>query len=281
MSTERAARTPSASPSTNSVEPPPMSTTRNGGRGGAEPWAAAARVQRGGGAEEGQLGLLVAGDDVGRLAEGGDAPCPRSRRGWRRPGWRWWPPCAPPSRPRSRAGAAYSASTRRVRSMASGASRPVASTPCAEPDDLHPAQQVGVRAVGRDVGDQQADRVGAAVDRGDPGHASSSRLGAGAGRPPLPHLGDRAVADRVDARPGGERVPGQGVQALDPVGHAAGGRSGWAARRGRRGWPGRRRARRGSRPASSGSVASSSCHSRIRPADSSRLAAAVARGQVR
>ena len=40
----------------------------------------------------------------------------------------------------------------------------------AEPHDLHLAVQVDERArLGVDVGDEQADRVGAAVDRGDPG----------------------------------------------------------------------------------------------------------------
>ena len=50
--------------------------------------------------------------------------------------------------------------------------------------------------------------------------------GARPGRPPLPHALDRAVADRIDPRPGGQRVPGQRVQALDPVGHPAGGAAG-------------------------------------------------------
>ena len=87
-------------------------------------------VERGGGAEEGQLRLLAAGDrrpaagrgwprtivlEVGAVGgvaggAGGDHPDRRSRRG------------------RARL-AAYSASTTRVRSIASGASRPVASTP--------------------------------------------------------------------------------------------------------------------------------------------------------
>ena len=181
--------------------------------------------------------------------EGGDAPCPRSRRGWRRPGWRWWPPCAP----RSRRARGRRRRTRRAPAGCArsppGASRPVASTPW-------PSRTISIRRsrsvcapVGRDVGDQQADRVGAAVDRGDA--ASRAVLGGwahGPGRPPLPHLLDRAVADRVDPGPGGQRVRGEGVQALDPVGHAAGASSGWAARRGRRGWPGRPRARPGSRP---------------------------------
>ena len=47
--------------------------------------------------------------------------------------------------------------------------------------------------------------------------------GARPGGPPLAHLLDGAVTDRVDPGAGGQGVPGQGVQALDPVGHSAGG----------------------------------------------------------
>ena len=62
------------------------------------------RVQRGGGAEEGQLRLLAPGD----RRPGG---CPRvastmssKSPGWPRRGSRWWRPSGPPSAPRSRAG---------------------------------------------------------------------------------------------------------------------------------------------------------------------------------
>ena len=108
-----------------------------------------------------------------------------------------------------------------------------------EPHDLHPAHDVGQQAVVTDVGDEQAQRVGAAVDGGHPrpdavAHgalpASVASLGRvrGVGRAgvPLPpgveHL-ERLVAERVDPGPGGERVGDQHVQALDPGRHAAGG----------------------------------------------------------
>ncbi len=129
MSTERAARTPWVSPSTNSVDPPPMSTTRKGGRGGATPWAAAAASR----------------DAVAPMKESSASSVPSTTSGP-------WPRTSTTmsskserlaaSRvalvatirtavaPRFRAWAAYSTRTVRVRSMASGASRPVASTPC-------------------------------------------------------------------------------------------------------------------------------------------------------
>ena len=171
MSTDRAARTPPASPSTNSVEPPPMSTTRNGGRGGGAAVRRRGGVERGGGAEEGQLGLLAARDDVRRLPErgqhhllevravGGVAGGAGGDHAHRRR-----PELAGLARRTRRA-------PTRVRSIASGASRPVASTPW-------PSRTTSIRRsrsvcapVGRDVGDEQPDGVGAAVDGGDPGHA--------------------------------------------------------------------------------------------------------------
>ena len=132
------------------------------------------RLQRRGRAEEGELRLLAAGDDVGQPAQrrphhllevvpvggvpggaGGDhahAVGARARARCRR------------TRP-ARRGCARS--PRR-------ASRPVASTPW-------PSRTTSIRRtrsvappVGRDVGDEQADGVGAAVDRRDPGHAAPS-----------------------------------------------------------------------------------------------------------
>ena len=168
--------------------------------------------------------------DVRAAAERGQHHVLEVLRGWRRRGSRSWRPSAPPSAPRSRAWSAYSASTCRVRSIASGASRPVASTPCAQPHDLHAAQQVGVRPGRRDVGDQQADGVGAAVDRGDPvtapglsaraRRADASRESPSgpaarrAGSPPLPHALDRAVTDRVDPGPAASACPASACRHL-------------------------------------------------------------------
>ena len=43
------------------------------------------------------------------------------------------------------------------------------------------------------------------------------------GRPPLPQQVEHLVAERVDPAALRQRLAGQDVQALDPVGHAAGG----------------------------------------------------------
>ena len=98
---------------------------------------------------------------------------------------------------------------------------------------------------GVDVRDEQTDGVGPAVDRSHTSHAAQPAIAA---TPPAPDprparaagvrrarqqvqrsgrhgsrdQRERLVAERVDARPGGERVRDQHVQALDPVRHAAG-----------------------------------------------------------
>ena len=147
------------------------------------------------------------------------------------------------STPSARHCSAYSRARRSVRAIASGAMTPVRSTPC-------PSRTISIRrttsvepAVVADVGDEQADRVGAAVDRGDAGpdavaHGAlpasvvsrSSRAaapGASAEQGCRCHHGvehrERLVAERVDPGPGGERVGDEHVQALDPGRHAAGG----------------------------------------------------------
>ena len=69
-----------------------------------------------------------------------------------------------------------------------------------------------------------AHRGHAARSRPPPSPSSpASPLGrdAGARRPPLAELVERLVAERVHARPGGQRVRDGDVQALDPVGHPA------------------------------------------------------------
>ena len=135
--------------------------------------------------------LLVAGDDLGRRRRARRAPpstkssrlaASRARRGARRTG-----PCAAPSTrmrcrhsrarpsgcaraPRRRAGRCGRRPRRAARSP-SRASRSVE------------------RAVGVDVGDEQPDRVGAAVDRGDAGHSSTCTHG-----PSAHHSGSSARA---------------------------------------------------------------------------------------
>ena len=94
----------SASPSTNSVEPPPMSTTRYGG--GSDPGSAASSD---GGAGEGQRPLLVPADDLRRSTPSdGRDPGRRSRPGWSRRGWRRSRRTAARRSPASRAASAYS-----------------------------------------------------------------------------------------------------------------------------------------------------------------------------
>ena len=75
----------------------------------------------------------------------------------------------PPPPPGRRTGSAYSRDIASVRSMATGSIRPGAVDAVPEPDDLHAPQDVGERP-GRavDVRDEEADRVGAAVDRPHP-----------------------------------------------------------------------------------------------------------------
>ncbi len=112
-----------------------------------------------------------------------------------------------------------------------------------EPDDA----RLAARSTCGQVGDQQLDGVGAAVDRGDPAHAGSA---SGATHGPSDHhspsLASDLVTEQVDARPGGQRVGGQDVQALHPA--SASRRRRPPRARGRRraplGRPGRPRGRR-------------------------------------
>ena len=97
----------------------------------------------------------------------------------------------------------------------------------AETDHLHLAYDVAAGA-GRhvEVGHEQPQRVGAAVEGGDAGHEVSavrSTVDAGTARPPLTQLVEHLVAQRVHAATLGQRLRGEHVQALDPVGHATGG----------------------------------------------------------
>ena len=96
---------------------------------------------------------------------------------------------------------------------------------------------------------------------------------------PVEHL----VAERVHAAALGQRLAGEHVQALHPVGHAAGRDAGDLRHvadraRGRRGRP---RAPRRYAAARSGSLASRSLISRIRPEASRVPISDAARGQVR
>ena len=155
---------------------------------------------------------------------------------------------------------------RSVRSSASGGEPAGAVDALPEPHDLHPASDVGeprrrrptsatssrIELVPQSIA---ATRVTRRPPRrlrahGPAAHQSGSSV-------------ERLVAERVHAGPGGERVRDQHVQALDPVGHAAGGDAGDLGhvaelRRARRGSPrarprtaraarGRRRAARSSR----------------------------------
>ena len=133
---------------------------------------------------------------------------------WRRTAAARHPAAARP--PRSRRSRPACAPTPRA------AIRPVRSTPC--PSLVTCSSRArSVCCAGRrvEVGHQQLERVGAAVERGHPHEASVSTQGPA--RPPRLEPVERLVAQPVGARPLGERVPDQHVQALHPVRHAPGG----------------------------------------------------------
>ena len=186
-------------------------------------------------AGEGQRGLLVAGDapPARRRASRGTAGGELVRVGGVAGGARWR------RADRGRAGrgrstSAYSPQRGEGAARApSGASRPVAVDALAEPDDLHPADRRRPACPRRRRRRRRA--AGASWCRSRwprpaPGHGPASYLAARARRHPggthgpAPTTARRPqdlVAERV--RPGpAQRVRGQRVQALDPVGHAAG-----------------------------------------------------------
>ena len=91
--------------------------------------------------------------------------------------------------------AAYSSIAANVRSSASSASRPVRSTPWPS----RTIRDLAHRDVGQ-VADQQLDRVGAAVDRGDQRSLRAPQdVDAGPGRPPVAEQVEHLVAERVHA----------------------------------------------------------------------------------
>ena len=270
-----------ASPSTNSVDPPPMSATRNGGGGRRR---GPARRRGRGRAEEGQLGLLPARRSTSGSAPsvathhrlevvpvggvpggaGGDHPHrarPPSSQAWRR--------------------------TRRARPGCARSPRVRAGRCGRRPDRAGPAPCAAAgRSCAPAAGSRRRPAAGSSWCRSRsrrPGSCRAPRP-TRTGRPPTtPRLASRTlVAERVDPGPGGERVREQRVQALDPVGMppaltpAISGTSIASPAR-----PGRPRARPGSAAASSGSVRQPVCHLAHGPAASSRPTAAVARGQVR
>ena len=160
-------------------------------------------------AAEGQRRLLIARHDLGRGPEPRGTPSGRRRR--------TRPRCAA-SRRRGRGGEAHPLGPERartaprtratcasVRSIASGAMRPVRSTPWPSRTISIRRMDVGERPGRRvDVGDEQADRVGAAVDGRATRHVSRSALRRavrrlGGGRPRrgrLPPVVEHAPAPR-------------------------------------------------------------------------------------
>ena len=189
-------RSLASAPRTSSVEPPPMSTTSTGS---ATASGRAVRPRR----RRTSARLLVAGraprarrraasrtpvgEDRRRCAASRVADVAQNRTRWRR---------------RGRAiSAAYSSIAANVRSSASSASRPVRSTPWPSRTIRNSRTSRAGRVA--QVADQQLDRVGAAVDRGDAAHASpdGSRLDARARRPPVAERVEHLVAERVHARP--------------------------------------------------------------------------------
>ena len=172
------------SPSTSSVEPPPMSATSSGAGDRAEPAGRAGERQR----------------RLGRARRSPRARCrapnaPSSTKSARLAASRVAlvatirTASAPDA---TRSAPAYSTSAIRVRSIAAGSRRPVRSTPSPSRTIRISRDQIDQRrrpAPG--LGDQQPDRVGAAVDAGY-AHGPSVHHGGSCGQ--------RFVAERVDAR---------------------------------------------------------------------------------
>ena len=117
-----------SAPSTSSVDPPPMSTTRTGASTGP------ARCPDGAGEDERRL--LVAGQHLGRHAEPLANPGGEDLGVARRRGWRTWRRSGPGRRRAPAISAAYSSMAANVRASASSASRPVRVDALPEPD--HP-----------------------------------------------------------------------------------------------------------------------------------------------
>ena len=96
----------------------------------------------------------------------------------------------------------------------------------AEPDDAHLADEVDARAgVGVEVGDEQPEASWCRSRRRRPGSwLPLRRTGrhARAARPPVAQPVEHLVTERVHAAALGQRLAGEHVQALHPVGHASG-----------------------------------------------------------
>ena len=157
------------SPRTNSVEPPPMSTTRYGP---ATPWARESPRRAG----ERQRRLLVTGDDLGRRRRVLEARARRRRTSAafaRVAGRRGGDEAHRARRPSSRHASAYSRVTAK-RALHAPRGR------CARCGRRRGRAGRSPSAAGRrrarpcrvDVGDEQPDRVGAAVDRPHPASLS-------------------------------------------------------------------------------------------------------------
>ena len=254
---------PSSSPRTSSVEPPPMSTTSTGvGR------VAQVRARR--------RRRTSAASSAPATTSGVD-PEPLARR---------------PSTNTSAFAASRVAEVaqKRIRSGGTPCSRDqrgvlvdggegprqrVVGEPAGAVDALaepHHPQSRGPATVRASVADQQLDRVGAAVDRGD-GRVMPAAPRSGSTQGPRPTT--RRAASSTSSPSGltpaalGQRLAGEHVQALDPVGHPAGGDPGdlghVAGLRRPRAPRGSARAPRGTPRRGRGRSPSRSCISFIRP----------------
>ena len=188
-----APRSTSAVPRTSSVEPPPMSTTRYGAGHAGRRRSPVAPAN-----DSAASSSPV--DDLGLDAEVADAsrtPATNSSRVARRRGRPRSRRSAPARRPSARHCSAYSSRRReRARQRLGRDDRRCGRRPA-------PSRTISIRRttstsapVGVDVGDEQPDRVGAAVDRGDPGRAvtPAARLAVGARRTrPVAHQSGRAA----------------------------------------------------------------------------------------
>ncbi len=188
--------------------------------------------QAAGGAVEGQGRLLLAGDDLGRDAEDVLHHRRRTPTGSRRRGWPRSPPCARgPHRARARARRSRSSAVP-VRLSAARPSRPVRSTPSPSRTTRISRCRSCLRVPSTSATSRRIELVPqsttATLVTGDSsvqllaGHGVGVvRVDARAGLPPVGQRRERLVAERVDARPDGEAVRHEDVQALDPHRHAA------------------------------------------------------------
>ena len=166
------------------------------------------------------------GDDLGLDAEPVARRRRRTRRGSPRRGTRRWRRTGPARRRCARTTSAYSSQRGEgARPAPPGRAGRCGRRPApSRTISIRRSTSVSVAGVGVDVGDEQPDRVGAAVDRGDPGHgarpgADDARARCATSRAARPSA---SSPSGFTPGPAASDVRDEHVQALHPVRHAAG-----------------------------------------------------------